>query len=159
MASIESPLQKLRDGLVFAGSIGAFVVVIALLVQSCDADKFEVSERFFADLREGRIDAAYAQLSAARRAELSREAFAALVGEAPYARHSEAGFGSTKSWGPVGGLWHACAFGGLTVDGDDWYLEVHLTQSKDEGWRVDEWAAEPPRPLQSSLIESCRVLR
>ena len=63
----------------FAGVIGGGVFYLT-------REPVKVVEQQLQDIREGRLDAAYASLSAAHQERLSREAFAALVAKHPALR-------------------------------------------------------------------------
>jgi hypothetical protein len=71
---------------VFAGVVGGGVFYMT-------REPVKVVDAQLLDIREGRLDAAYGRLSAAHRARLSREAFAALVDKHPALKdNAEASF-------------------------------------------------------------------
>jgi hypothetical protein len=107
-------------------------------------------ERFLAALRSGDLDGAYAQLSTKRRAAMSFADFSALVGHPAFLRHEAVSFGRPESRADG-----KCTLGTLTVDGDDWGVQLFYVEEGDT-YRVHSFGLQGPALMQlGELLEEC----
>lgn len=151
------PWRTIPEWVLGFGVLGGFLVGVVVLAMSCHDQTFAAADAFFVALREGRTQAAWEGLAVERRRELGLGAFEVAVSDPVYAGHTDSGFGSAVSWGPVDGRYHACAAGSLTHEGESWYAEVYLTQSpEDEDWQVHSWGVQEPARMATTLLEPCR---
>jgi hypothetical protein len=140
----------------WARRVAALVVLVAIATgigygvvrASQDASAAaEAGDRFFAALRKGDVAGAYSQLSARRRATMSREAFTALTDHPAFRRHDAALMRPPKQKSP--GL---CSHGHLEVDGASWAVEVFYLEDAPRQWRVHSFAILPPAPVQLGVM-------
>jgi hypothetical protein len=139
-------------GLIFVGFIG----IVGYCAFTSGSEERDQAEAFFAALRNDRLDDAYAMLDPGRRAALSREEFEVLVDLPVLRQHTRVGLGNVRDWGEPFGRREACTSGAIRFEDTDWFTEVYLVRSeRGEPYRVHTWATEPPKRMQSRLIDRC----
>ncbi len=108
------------------------------------ASKAEVTaDDFFAALTRGDVDRAYGLLSEARRARMSRDAFATFV-DHPALRHPTASelFVPAETRDQV--LPGRCLTGWLTTERGEWMVQAFLVEDAPEQWRIRSLALDAP---------------
>ncbi len=98
-----------------------------MIVQDCDQKERvrKARDRFFGSLHAGNIDAAYAQLSAERRAVMSKEAFAAFI-DHPVYMDAGATYDMPEQDAPG-----YCMNGYVDRPEGEWYIQLFLIEEGD----------------------------
>lgn len=143
---VRSWAQRIAVLTVLGGIASGIAYGSVRAMQDSDAAA-EAGDRFFASLRKGDIDGAYAQLSLKRRSAMSRDAFAALTDHPAFRRHDRVRMRPPKPSSP--GL---CSHGHLDVAGAGWAIEVFYVEDAPRTWRVHSFAILPPAPVELGVM-------
>ena len=131
--------------------------VAAAIWQSCNTKSTSraSAEAFLADLREGRLRAAYERLTPEARATIPFDRFTARTDEPVLREGGEVSLDSeSKSW--ESGR-RVCVPGSITRPDGAWGVELYLVRGDNDGYLVQAWAVDPPRAMQQlHLIDACR---
>ncbi|HJL14388.1 MAG TPA: hypothetical protein RMH99_01960 [Sandaracinaceae bacterium LLY-WYZ-13_1] len=148
-------LQRVVAKVAPIGCGGLFVAgLVAMIWQSCDTHSgiYEAGDAFFADLKAGRVEAAYRSLATSRRAQLDLEAFRRATDHRVYRSHEEVVLGEVESFEQST---EACVVGTASLPDGEWGLELYLVKEGD-AWRVHSFAIQPPAQMQRMhLLEIC----
>lgn len=142
----------LRFVLVIGGAAAASGIALAIRSSMRATDSASgARDAFFAAARAGDVEAAYAQLTSARRASLSREAFQKVVAHPALRGGREGSFRPPRQKSP--GL---CSLGTIPAADGEWAVETYFLEDADGAWRLHSVAVQPPAGVQlGTLLEEC----